>query len=155
MTFTFLFLDLFLRITNKIIITKNQHQKQHVVWTAPFWIIADTFTASQGKVWTDPPPIFLNDLWHMVNYDLHIFVSWSFPKIHKYKNHHQTQNGKRWQGLKRAVRWALVFLPIGKQSCLTSTWNIPAPSRWISIEQNEDHPKNQQSVTSSITGAGP
>ena len=77
---TVVFLDLFLRITNKIIITKNQHQKQHVVWTAPFWIIVGTFTASHGKIWTNPPPIFLNDSWHVVNVDLHIFVSWSFLK---------------------------------------------------------------------------
>ena len=45
----FCFLIFFLRIKNRKIITKNQHQKQHVVWTAPFWIIVGTFTASHGK----------------------------------------------------------------------------------------------------------
>ena len=45
----FCFLIFFLRIKNRKIITKNQHQKQHVVWTAPFWIIVDTFAASHGK----------------------------------------------------------------------------------------------------------
>ena len=39
-------------------IMEKKHQKQHVVWTARFWVIADTFTASQGKMRTDAPPIF-------------------------------------------------------------------------------------------------
>ena len=73
----------FLRITNRKPITKNQHQKHNVVWTAPFWIIVDTFTASHGfeKMWTDSTPIFLNDLWHVENYDLHMFVSRSFLRV--------------------------------------------------------------------------
>ena len=32
-------------------------------------------------MWTDSPPIFLNDLWHVENYDLHMFVSRSFLRV--------------------------------------------------------------------------
>ena len=45
----------FLRTTHRKPITRNPHQKQHVVWTAPFWIIVGTFTASHGKMNWSPP----------------------------------------------------------------------------------------------------
>ena len=85
----------FLRTTHRKPITRNPHQKQHVVWTAPFWIIVGTFTASHGKMNWSPPissnkkceqipsAIVLNDLWHVENYGFHSFVSWSFSKDKK------------------------------------------------------------------------
>ena len=95
----------FLRTTHRKPITRNPHQKQHVVWTAPFWIIVGTFTASHGKMnWSRPissnkkceqipSAIVLNDLWHVENYGFHSFVSWSFSKEKTLtKNQHQKQN---------------------------------------------------------------
>ena len=93
----------FLRTTRRKPITRNPHQKQHVVWTAPFWIIVGTFTASHGKMNWSPPissnkkceqipsAIVLNDLWHVENYGFHSFVSWSFSKE---KNPHQKPTSK-------------------------------------------------------------
>ena len=38
---------------------EEKHQKQNAVWTAPFWIIVDTFTASHGKMnWLIPTYFF-------------------------------------------------------------------------------------------------
>ena len=93
--FTVLFLVLFPKT-----IKKNNYQKplskHHVVWTAPSWITVDSFTASHGKMWTDSPPIFWNDLWHVVNVDLHRFVAWSFSRTTNKKpitkNQHQKQH---------------------------------------------------------------
>ena len=53
-----------------------KHQKQHVVWTAPFWSTTDTFTASHGKnKLIDPHLYFLMicERWNVL-----IFTFW-FP----------------------------------------------------------------------------
>ena len=85
------------------------------------------FYSIPWKLWTNPPPIFCNVIWHVVNFDLRIFVSWFTLRITNRKiitrylwkmltfifcvfwcllrfkkYHHQNQNGKRWQGLKSA-----------------------------------------------------
>ena len=122
----------FLRTTHRKPITRNPHQKQHVVWTAPFWIIVGTFTASHGKMNWSPPissnkkceqipsAIVLNDLWHVENYGFHSFVSWSFSK-EKPSPKTNIKNKMLFEQHPFESYWALLQHPMEKM------WTDPPP----------------------------
>ena len=76
-------------------IMEGKHQKHNVVWTAPFWIIVDTFTASHVRKNVNRFPTYLLEwlvtcgkCWPSP------FCCLIFLSNHKQKTHHQKPTSK-------------------------------------------------------------